>query len=218
MLELATNVTINIAVVDIIEREGIRIMKNNKALILIDLINEIVGRDGRSNGNYEQFIARDILNKSNEAVNFARGNNIPIIWIRVGFADDYHDIPKGSPMFQRAKEMGTFKLSEFGCQWIDGLDVREEDFTFVKKGVGAFAGNNLEQFLRDQQIDMLYFGGVSSLMAVQSSVRFAHDLGFYVNVIETLCASKTIAQHEESMSALTGLAEILTLDKFRGKP
>lgn len=54
-------------------------------------------------------------------------------------------------------------------------------------------------------------------MTIQSSARLAHDLGFYVTVIETLCASKTLAQHDESMDALSALAEILTLDRFMTK-
>lgn len=120
-------------------------MKKGAALILIDLIEDIVGNNGLSNGNYKQFVARDILNRSNQAAKFAREKGIPVVWVRVGFEDDYSDIPKGSPMFQHAKEMGTLKLSSMGCQWIAGLDIRKEDYTFVKKGVGAFAGNNLEE-------------------------------------------------------------------------
>lgn len=187
----------------------------NKALIIIDLINDIASEDGLSNSSYSEIIKRDIIVKTNQVLELAHQRGISVIAVKVGFADDYHDIPAGSPMFHHAKEISAFKLSGSGCDWVEGLALTDSDSFWIKKGVSAFAGNNLADYLKDEGINTLYFAGVSSLLAIQSSARLAHDLGFTVNVIEDLCAAGTFKQHEESMHALTGLAKIIQLTDLK---
>ncbi|QXO59438.1 isochorismatase family protein [Morganella morganii] len=91
-----------------------------QALIIIDLINDITGKHGLSNACHEQTEARHLIAATRETARQARLRAIPVIWIRVGFADDWHDIPAGSPMFQRTKEIGALKLSGSGCDWAAG--------------------------------------------------------------------------------------------------
>ncbi len=189
--------------------------KRSKALVLIDLIEEIVGKEGLSNSSYQQFIQRNILEESNRAIALARLEEIPIIWVKVGFADDYHDIPTHSPMFHQAKERGALRLSSPNNHWIDGLMQDENDRYFIKKGVSIFTGNNLAQWLKISQIDTLILGGVSSLLAIQSSAREAHELGFRVYVVDELCAAKTLQLHEESMKALEGLAHVISISALK---
>lgn len=186
----------------------------SQALIIIDLIEEIVGKNGLSNTSYQQTQERNVIEKSNQAAAFARENDIPIIWVKVGFADDYHDIPTGSPMFHRAKTLGALKLSSPGCQWVNELDVQLRDLIMVKKGVSAFTGNKLDHWLKENNINHIFFGGVSTLMAIQSSARQAHDLGYQVTVIDELCAAATFELHQQSLQALQGMATVSSLSDF----
>ncbi len=191
------------------------ISKENNVLIIIDLINDIASKDGLSNSSYSEIIARNIIAKTNQALRLAHKYHIPVYAVKVGFADDYHDIPAGSPMFHHAKEIGAFKLSGSGCDWVEGLAITERESIWIKKGVSAFAGNDLANHLKKAGVTTLYFAGVSSLLAIQSSVRLAHDLGFAVNVIEDLCAAQTLTLHKESMAALTGLSNIIQLEDLQ---
>ncbi|MEY0230866.1 cysteine hydrolase family protein [Providencia manganoxydans] len=185
-----------------------------QALIIIDLIEEIVGKNGLSNTSYQQTQERNVIEKSNQAAAYARENDIPIIWVKVGFADDYHDIPAGSPMFNHAKALGALKLSSVGCQWANELDVQLRDLIMIKKGVSAFTGNKLDHWLKENNINHILFGGVSTLMAIQSSARLAHDLGYQVTVIDELCAAATLELHQQSLQALQGMATIYSLSEF----
>ena len=128
-----------------------------QALIIIDLINDITGKHGLSNACHDQTAARNLIAATRETARQARQRDIPVVWVRVGFADDWHDIPAGSPMFQRAKEIGALKLSGSGCDWADGTDVQKEDVCFVKKGVSAFAGNDLLIWLRKAGLNTLFW-------------------------------------------------------------
>ncbi|EKT63924.1 cysteine hydrolase family protein [Providencia burhodogranariea] len=181
------------------------------ALIIIDLIEDIVGKNSLSKNTHQQAYERNVINNSNKAAAFAREHKIPVIWVKVGFADDYHDIPAGSPMFHNIKELGALKLSGTGCNWVNELDVQFHDLVMIKKGVSAFAGNTLNQWLDENKINHVIFGGVSSVMTIQSSVRFAHDLGYQVTVIEDLCSADTLELHQQSMQALRGMAKISSL-------
>ncbi|MCW2254235.1 nicotinamidase-related amidase [Providencia alcalifaciens] len=185
-----------------------------KVLIIIDLIEDIVGKNSLSKNTHQQAYERNVISNSNQAAAFAREHKIPVIWVKVGFADDYHDIPAGSPMFHKIKEFGALKLSGTGCDWVSELDVQFRDLVMVKKGVGAFAGNKLNQWLEENNINHVIFGGVSSLMTIQSSVRLAHDLGYHVTVIEDLCSADTLELHQQSMEALQGMAKISSLTDF----
>lgn len=186
----------------------------SQALIIIDLINDIVGKNGLSNSSYSQVNSRNIIEKANQAANYARSQRIPVIWVKVGFSDNYQDIPAGSPLFSQAKQRGALKLSGYGCHWVEDLVVHMQDRVIIKKGVSAFAGNKLHQWLNDNNITQLYFGRVSSVMAIQSSVRQAHDLGYFCHVLEDVCAAATIELHEQSMQALSALATISSSKAF----
>ena len=189
--------------------------RSSKALLLIDLIEDIVGKEGLSNSSYQQFIERNILEESNRAISCARLENVPIVWVKVGFADDYHDIPRFSPMFHQAKERGALRLNSLNNRWVKGLIQGEEDHYFIKKGVSIFTGNDLAQWLEISKIETLILGGVSSLLAIQSSAREAHELGFKVYVVDELCAAKSLELHQESMNALEGLATVISIAELK---
>ncbi|MEM8348384.1 isochorismatase family protein, partial [Morganella morganii] len=52
--------------------------------------------------------------------------------------------------------------------------------------------------------------GVSTVMAIQSTARYAHDSGFYVSVAEDLCAAPTAELHQISLEMLRPMAAITT--------
>ncbi|MEN7470827.1 cysteine hydrolase family protein [Providencia stuartii] len=186
----------------------------SQALIIIDLIEDIIGKNGLSNTSYLQAQERHVVENANQAAAFARSHNIPVIWVKVGFADDYQDIPAGSPMFHRAKQLNALKLSSSGCHWVKDLDVQLRDLIMIKKGVSAFTGNQLAHWLQENHIKQVIFGGVSSLLAIQSSARQAHDLGYQVTAIDELCAAASLELHQQSMQALQGMATVSSLSEF----
>lgn len=186
----------------------------SKALVIIDLIEEIIGKNGLSNSSYQQTCSRKIVEKANQAAQYARSHHIPVIWVKVGFSDNYHDVPAGSPMFQQAKSLGALKLSGNGCNWANDLEVAFRDPVMIKKGVSAFAGNHFHKWLSDNGIKELFIGEVSTVKAVQSTARQAHDLGYYVTVIEDLCAAPTPELHQQSIQALDGMVTVSSVKEF----
>ncbi len=102
------------------------------ALIIIDLIDDLIGLKGRANHCRDQAVAQNLIANTNAAAAYARVRKIPVIWVRVGFADDYHDIPAHSPLFNHLKQIGALRLSSPGCQWEKDLQVLPADIQFEK--------------------------------------------------------------------------------------
>ncbi|MBO1916275.1 isochorismatase family protein [Providencia rettgeri] len=60
--------------------------------------------------------------------------------------------------------------------------------------------NHFHKWLTDNDITELFIGGVSTV-AIQSTARQAHDLGYFVTVLEDLCRP-TPELHQQSIQAL----------------
>jgi nicotinamidase-related amidase len=52
--------------------------------------------------------------------------------------------------------------------------------------------------------------GVSTVMAVQSTARDAHDRDYRVVIAEDACAAPTLKEHETSLQMLSQIATITT--------
>ena len=178
------------------------------ALIIIDLIEDLIGATGRANQCHQQVEQHAVIAHVNTAAAYARVRKIPVVWVRVGFADDYHDIPPHSPLFARLKQVGALRRSSPGCEWASGLEIYEQDVCFEKTAVSAFAGNKLLVWLQQHRYHHLLLGGVSTPLAIESTARQAHDNGFQVTVLQDLCAAPSEELHLQSLETLQNLAEI----------
>lgn len=91
-----------------------------KALIIIDYINELVHPNGKlANTGYLEFLEKNnTLDNVRKCIDFARKNNIEVIWIHLGFSSDYSDCSKISPRFSGAPKLGIFQKDTWSTQFI----------------------------------------------------------------------------------------------------
>ena len=85
----------------------------------------------------------------------------------------------------------------------------------VKGWVDPFVATPLDALLRNRQVDTLFLGGVTTNHAVESAARHASDLGYFVKVVEDMCASMTQEMHEVAIN--TGLpvfADAISIEDF----
>jgi nicotinamidase-related amidase len=76
-----------------------------------------------------------------------------------------------------------------GAEFIDELSPQAGEVTIRKHRYSAFAGTNLDVILRARQIESCIVTGVSTNVCVESTLRAAFDLGYYVVVPEDGTAS-----------------------------
>lgn len=179
-------------------------------LLVLDVIVDIVSPGGQMASCANHAVARDMVGKVNKALNFARQSGWPVAMVRVAFLADYSDAPKHSPIFARAQSLGALLLGTAGTDWLAALEVHASDHVFVKKGISAFADSGLDRFLRERNVDTLLVCGVSSLMAVEATVRAGHDLGYACGVIEDACAAPDETLHQRAMQVCSMLGKVFT--------
>ena len=190
----------------------------NTVLIGIDYIVDILDPNKATARSAAHAMARDVIGKTNRALAIARRRGWLTILVKVGFAKNYVDQPKQSPLFGRLHEYGTFALETPGTEFHPHLDIKLVDLVFVKPRVSAFYGTGLDAALRARKIDRVIIAGVSSTLAVQSAVRDAHDRDYRVMVLEDACAAANEETHRVSMDMLSVMAEITTVDEIANEP
>ena len=79
----------------------------NKALLVIDFINDIAHPDGRIAASAAHVLEQDAIGHANQALAHARTHGWLVVLIKVGFDGGYQLQPKGSPMFGRAHQLGA---------------------------------------------------------------------------------------------------------------
>jgi nicotinamidase-related amidase len=126
----------------------------------------------------------EYLKKIRAAVAAARKNQIPVIYVVVGFRPD---LPEVNP---RNKSFGAIKKAVPAAMINPQptLSVEDGDIVVVKRRVSAFSGSDLEVILRAQDMRHLVLAGIATSGVVLSTVREAADKDFQLTILSDLCA------------------------------
>lgn len=196
---------------DIIMALGVKMAK--RALILIDFINGICGKESGS-PVVEELHKNNTFNKINHLLEYARKSDWLVIWIIVGFDKNYLSIPASAPMFAQAKEYKKLQLDSDAVKIISELNYLDGELIIAKNAVNPFHATNLDHILRNNGVDEIYLAGVATEIAIQSCVRDAHDRGYKVNVVGDLCAARVPEFHDISLKMLTIFASVVNSSDF----
>lgn len=174
------------------------------AIVCIDFINEIVGASGKlATKGYFDFVTRhDTLTKlakEQEDIRLAGGQ---VIHVHLGFAPDYSDHPRLSPLLGGARGAEILKLGTSSTEIVEQVAPKPGDLVIVKKRISAFYQTELERKLRDLSVEKLIIAGVATDLAVQSAARDAHDRDFQVEIAAECCAAANDEDHYGSLDTM----------------
>ncbi len=181
---------------------------NQSILLVVDFINDIVSPLSKLGRCAIHAAERGAMDKANQAIAWARTKNILIAHVKVGFSDDYSECPLYSPVFSKAPELNVFKLSTWGCEFHERINIEPQDKIIIKHRISAFYGTDLEVVLRARGITKIYLLGVSTNMAIELTAREAHDRDYSVVILQDACASYDELTHQQSISVLSKIADI----------
>ncbi|WED44589.1 cysteine hydrolase family protein [Legionella cardiaca] len=184
------------------------------AFIGLDYIIDIMHPQGKIARCAAQATQRDVITKTNRALEIIAQKNWLKILVKVGFSANYIEQPKESPMFGKANELGALKLGSEGTNFHPDLNTAD-CLVITKPRVSAFHGTNLDVVLRANKIERLLIGGVSTAWAVQSTVRAAHDCDYQVCIIEDICAAADEQEHQTSIDLMSRIAKIVTVEDLK---
>ncbi|MDX3799623.1 isochorismatase family cysteine hydrolase [Streptomyces sp. AK04-3B] len=183
------------------------------ALLVLDLVNEIVHPDGRyaADGYGTQARERRVLDTAADAIRRARAADIPVIYVVVGFSPGHPEWPAESPVFEKAKDDGRLVLGTWATQMHDALAPRPGEPVVVKHRISAFHGTNLEVLLRTAGIDTLLLTGVSTELVVLGTAQAAHDRDYRVRVLEDATLAGDAEIHDAALKILARISTVTTV-------
>jgi len=88
------------------------------------------------------------------------------------------------------------------AEFIPDVAPQEDEIVMNKTASGVFSSTNLNYVLRNLGIKSLFITGVYTNECVDTTVRDACDLGYFVTLIEDACTTVTPDLHEASVKTL----------------
>lgn len=131
---------------------------------------------------------------------FARNNQYKVIFIK-------HIEPEGE----------SFKPNDNSTEFIETLDVRNEDKVIEKNRISAFYNTNLEAELSG--VKSLIIAGILTNLCVRSAVQDAYDRDFDITIVKDCCIAFDQETQEFTLKDLKDTRpeiEIESLDEVLG--
>jgi len=168
------------------------------ALVMIDMQRDFLepGGFGAALGNDVSQLD-DVVAAAAALVAWARQHGLLVIHTKECHRPDLSDCPpakrlRGKPSLRigDAGPMGRILIDgEPGADFVPALAPQAGDVVIAKPGKGAFYGTGLHDVLRDKGITRLMFGGVTTEVCVQTTMREANDRGYECLLVEEATGS-----------------------------
>lgn len=82
------------------------------------------------------------------------------------------------------------------------LSRQQQDHVVTKQTWGAFTGTDLEAYLRDAGVTQVVLCGVATSVGVESTARYAHELGFNVTLAVDAMTDMDADAHANSLARI----------------
>lgn len=176
-------------------------MPENTALIIIDVQNDYVHKDGHAGKMAGKKIekTRKILRPLRRLIDVCKRRGITVVWVRSVRTEDNCERYRHKilpPRFKDPDWLGGPRKNSWGAEIADEIKPTEEDAVFEKTRNSAFFKTDLEDFLKGKKIDLLLFAGVATNVCVESSLRDAYFCDFDVVLVDDCCAAADTAFHQ----------------------
>ena len=168
------------------------------ALVMIDMQRDFIepGGFGAALGNDVSLLA-PVVPAAAELVALCRAIGVLVVHTQECHRPDLSDCPpakrlRGKPSLRIGDPgpMGRILIEgEPGAGFVPELMPQPGDVVIAKPGKGAFYGTRLAELLQDQQITRLIFGGVTTEVCVQTTMREANDRGYECLLVEEATGS-----------------------------
>jgi nicotinamidase-related amidase len=154
----------------------------NTALVSIEFQN-----DYYTNGRTPVDKALEATTKAHAMINACRDKKLPIIHVQ-----HISTQPDSASLLPCTK----------GAEFYHTVQPIKGETVIKKHYPNAFKDTQLLNFLIKNQINHLLICGMTTHMAIDATVRAAHDLGFSCTVLQDACAARQLEYNHTTISAL----------------
>jgi nicotinamidase-related amidase len=198
------------------------------ALVMIDMQRDFIepGGFGATLGN-DVSLLEPVVPAAAELIALCRQAGVLVIHTKECHKPDLSDCPpaklqRGKPSLRIGDPgaMGRILIDgEPGADFVPALKPQAGDVVIAKPGKGAFYATELGEVLKARGITHLIFGGVTTEVCVQTTMREANDRGYECLIVEEATGSYFPEFKESALAMIRAQGGIVgwttTLAQFR---
>ena len=173
------------------------------ALVVVDVQNDFVyGKGKLSTPEGKANPCEEILPPLNRFIDRCRKGRVPVIYTVTIHGGDL-DLPPYKARMARRQEGPVCLQGSRGAEFPEKLNApMGGDAVVTKHGYNAFMDHHLHTVLQNRGVKSLIFGGIDTAVCVDSTLRHAFHLGYYVVLARDICGSDQADRHESALKLL----------------
>lgn len=185
---------------------------SSMALLIIDIQDELTHVDLTSKEYKHSKSFPRMIHNTKRLLDSARKNKIQVIFTYLeALTDDCRDV---SLDYKLSGDLSSLPGPSNPAKFVSGIKpIVGEDICLPKTSCSVFQSTKLEYILRNLQVEQLLVVGQLTDQCVESAVRDAADLGFFVTVVDDACAANSADCHEKGMHGMKGFSRRSTTDQ-----
>lgn len=179
----------------------------NTALLIMDMQTAILAMLPDATG---------LISNVNRAITNARNNNIPVLYVTVGFRQGAPEINMNNKGFAASKDRFLNGNMDDFLKIHPEIVPLEDELIVTKRRVSAFTGSDLEVILRAKAIQHIVLAGVSTSGVVLSTTREAADKDYRITILSDCCADGDEEVHRVlTTKVFPRQADVITVDEWK---
>lgn len=121
-----------------------------------------------------------------------RAKGLPVVLVNVaGVAPGRSESPRS-----------TAELPADWAELVPELGQQPSDHVVTKRTWGAFTNTDLDAYLKSQGVTQIVLLGVATSIGVESTARFANELGYHVTIVTDALADLNADAHANSLTRI----------------
>lgn len=178
-----------------------RLAPGGSALVLIDMQNDFCAAGGYIDvvAGKDVSAGASLVPTLQALMDAARVAGVPVIWVRADYSFD--KIPPSMAVVSQARGITAecCKPGTWGAEWF-GIAPLPGETIVTKHTYSGFANTDLNAVLQQLKVQSVVFGGVTTQVCVESTVRDAHSAGYFCIVPHDAVASHTASLHDAALT------------------
>ncbi|VXB62824.1 isochorismatase family cysteine hydrolase [Aeromicrobium sp. 9AM] len=182
------------------------------ALLILDMHACIAGPDGNAATHAaEQNLVPNIVRLRDAA----DATGVPVVFVQHRRPHGIRPYGQISSLFREIADDPDLQPGSAGLAMLPELQVEEGDIVIEKQRASAFTGTELDITLRAMGIDTILLTGAWTNLSVESTARYATDIGYAAVVASDGTASESAPWHEIALTGgLSAVASVATVSEI----
>ncbi len=194
----------------------VQIEPGNAALLILDMQNDVIGREGKfaESGAPAHAESQNVVENVGRLAAAARQAGMAVIHIHYIVEPGHAELRQNAKLYRDVKGADSLVRGTWGAAPVPGLEPEGRDLVVEKRRMNGFHDSGLETALRGLGADTIVVSGCWTNFSVEHTCRHGADAGYRVVIVSDGTSTIGDEWQEAALNyALTNIAEQATVDE-----